>query len=364
MTCPICEKEIEEGSLYCNHCGSAVQIVPDFNLLEDEVLPSMLDSTRKEKIPTDEKKEIERHINKKWIILISVVSLVLIIGIAIGFTYTHSFSYYCKKADLAYTNGNLTDAISLYHKALDETEDAEVYLSLGKVQKEAEYYDEAESSFLKSFELNPKGEEAILQLVLLYDSTNDYEAMDELLSMDLTEAQIAIVNEYGIPAPKFSVSGGEYEDDVELTLYTSTDFSIYYTLDGTEPTEHNGTLFEKPIEISKQGTTIVTAVCINSDGKHGIVASETYEITYVTPETPVIYPTGGRISKETYVTITAGDDSDSVYYTWDGSMPTKNSAKYTDPILVPEGNNILTVISINEHGMVSEVVRENYIYLP
>nr|MCR4673659.1 chitobiase/beta-hexosaminidase C-terminal domain-containing protein [Lachnospiraceae bacterium] len=54
----------------------------------------------------------------------------------------------------------------------------------------------------------------------------------------------------------------------------------------------------------------------------------------------------------------------SIYYTWDGSMPTTNSYKYTEPILVPEGNNVLSVIVVDKHGMTSNVVKGNYIYLP
>ena len=364
MKCPFCNTEIEDGSLYCNHCGSAMQVVPDFNLLEDDVLPSMLDSTKKRQIPLGEQKEIEKHLNKKWILFISIAVLV-VLGLGFGvYHYTHTYDYFMAKGNEAYKSKDYTDAISFYHSAIKKNESYGAYLALGKAQQAGEYYDEAEATFKKAYELNPKNEEVITLLALLYEETNDFDALEEMLSLELTEEQIAIVNEYGIFAPHFSVKGGTYNDDVLVALSGKEDCLIYYTLDGTEPSSHNGTLYEEPIEISKQGTTLLSAVCVTKDGKYGVVASESYEITYIAPNDPVLSPTGGRLTKETYITITSDCEDGKIYYTWDGSVPTSNSYQYTDPILVPEGNNILSVIVLDKHGMSSSVVKGNYIYLP
>ena len=365
MKCPFCNTEIEDGSLYCNHCGSPMQVVPDFNVLEDDVLPSMLDSTKKRQLNMEEKKEIEKHLNKKWMILISAIMLI-IFGVLVGvFVYTHSYDYYVNKAKTAFKEKEYTQAISYYHSAIRKNENYDIYIELGKAQQAGEFYDEAEASYKKAFELNPKNEELITLLVLLYTETNNYEKLEEMLDWELTEEQLEIVNEYGIFAPDFSLPGGTYHDDVEVALSGKEGCSIYYTLDGTQPSSHNGVLYEKPIQISKQGTTIINAVSVNEDGKYGIVSSQTYEITYEAPKEPTFSPTGGRITKETYITITCDSEDVKIYYTWDGSLPTANSALYeNNPILVPEGNNILSVIAINSHGLSSDVVKGNYIYLP
>ena len=47
MICPFCEAKIEEGSIICNDCGRPIQVVPDYNPLEDDFLPEMLASTKK-----------------------------------------------------------------------------------------------------------------------------------------------------------------------------------------------------------------------------------------------------------------------------------------------------------------------------
>lgn len=364
MKCPFCNTEIEDGSLYCNHCGSPMQVVPDFNVLEDDVLPSMLDSTKKRQINSEEKKEIEKHLNKKWIILISVLLCIIFGGLGGVFYYTHSYDYYINKASAAFKEKEYTQAISYYHSAIQKDENYDVYMELGKAQQAGEFFDEAEDSYKKAFELNQKNEEVITCLVLLYTECGNYEKLEEMLDWDLTDQQLEIVKEYGIFAPDFSVLGGTYNDDIEVALTGKEGCSIYYTLDGTQPSSHNGMLYEKPIQISKQGTTIVTAVSVNAEGKYGIVSSQTYEITYEAPAEPTFSPTGGRITKETYVTISCDTQDVKIYYTWDGSLPTANSALYNGPILVPEGNNILSVIAINSHGLSSEVVKGNYIYLP
>lgn len=364
MKCPFCNTDIEEGSLYCNHCGSPMQVVPDFNVLEDDVLPSMLDSSKKKKVSSVQKQDNSPKHNKK-IFAVLFLCTALILGLSVGvFYHTHTYQYYLSKAEGLYKEKDYNSAIGFYRKALEKEETYSAYLSLGKALEEVEYYDEAVEAYKKAYDLNPKNEEVITQLALLYSNTDNYEALEEMLSWDLTDEEISIVNEYGIFAPVFSLPGGTYNDDVEVVLSGKEGYHIYYTLDGTQPSSHNGKLYEKPIEISKQGNTILSAVCVSEDGKYGVVASENYEITYVAPPEPVLSPTGGRITKETYITITTDSSDAKIYYTWDGSLPTTNSMVYTNPILVPEGNNVLSVIVVDKHGMSSSVVKGNYIYYP
>ena len=43
MKCSKCGAEIEVGSVFCKKCGEPVQMVPDYNVLEDDFLVSLLD---------------------------------------------------------------------------------------------------------------------------------------------------------------------------------------------------------------------------------------------------------------------------------------------------------------------------------
>ena len=66
----------------------------------------------------------------------------------------------------------------------------------------------------------------------------------------------------------------------------------------------------------------------------------------------------------TFVVITA-DEGCSIYYTWDGTDPTDTSARYTEPIEVPEGNNILSIIVVNDKTkLTSEIYGQTLSIMP
>ena len=69
----------------------------------------------------------------------------------------------------------------------------------------------------------------------------------------------------------------------------------------------------------------------------------------------LIHIYGGDFGVETSVTVTVPDGC-SAYYTGDGSTPTAASHLYTQPIKVPEGNNILSVVIIDHTTKLSSDV--------
>lgn len=98
---------------------------------------------------------------------------------------------------------------------------------------------------------------------------------------------IHITGEVDVPStatapPFFSVAGGNYcgDVDVEITCAT-TGASIYYTLDGTDPDNVNGTLYSTPIHISTTDTLRAIAYA------EGLTASTITEAIYTFPSTVV-----------------------------------------------------------------------------
>ena len=124
-----------------------------------------------------------------------------------------------------------------------------------------------------------------------------------------------------------------YDDDLQLELTSGSGNAIYYTLDGTDPVRR-GQLYRDPILLT-DGETTVKAAARNSDGIYSRVVEKTYRISYKKPDYPAVSPMQGEFHEPTYVTITAEEGS-SVYYTWDGSVPTASSARYTEPLLISE----------------------------
>ena len=77
----------------------------------------------------------------------------------------------------------------------------------------------------------------------------------------------------GVATPTFSVSGGKYYERIELSLScTTSDASIYYTLDGTDPTSAS-TAYTSAITISE--TTTVKAIAVSGE-QTSEIASATY----------------------------------------------------------------------------------------
>lgn len=68
MKCAKCGAEIKEGCIYCSVCGNAVQIVPDYSVLEDDYLRSLLkeeESAGKEPAPAQAKQQKPKQPQRK-----------------------------------------------------------------------------------------------------------------------------------------------------------------------------------------------------------------------------------------------------------------------------------------------------------
>ena len=114
-------------------------------------------------------------------------------------------------------------------------------------------------------------------------------------------------------APVFSVAGGTYVDTQTLTLTCEEGAVIYYTTDGTDPTNAS-TLYSAAINITE--TMTVKAIAYK-DGKYSDMEAAAYTITYV--------PADGE-----YVKVTKTEDITDGYYlivyedggiAFDGSRP-------------------------------------------
>lgn len=148
----------------------------------------------------------------------------------------------------------------------------------------------------------------------------------------------------------------------KLSIFSIEECDIYYTLDESDP-KKNGILYtDAGIELDDVGKYTIKAVCKNDKGIYSDVVTCKYKTEAKAPDYPEVTPDGGTMDDITFVVITA-DEGCSIYYTWDGTDPTDTSARYTEPIEVPEGNNILSIIVVNDKTkLTSEIYRTNFIY--
>ena len=137
-----------------------------------------------------------------------------------------------------------------------------------------------------------------------------------------------------------------------MELTTENSGKIYYTLDGSIPDE-SSSLYSEPIKLV-EGTTVIRAFVIDSDGNFSDVSSKVYVLEFGAPDPPVIIPDSGDYEGEKYVRIIVPDGC-MAYYTLDGSDPTESSELYTGEFLMPTGTTTVRAMLEDETGTLSGV---------
>lgn len=377
MKCVKCGAELKQGCLYCSVCGHEAQILPDYSVLEDDYLRSLLKEenggdTNHQKEPEQVQKQ-KKNENPYRLPLI-LLSCLLLCGIAVGIGVklyideqnANSYDYQMEMAKKEETEENYDEALEFYNAALViQPNDIEARASMADIYMKQKNYDSALVLYMEIIKMDESNREAYENLIAIYEEKGEYDSI-LALSDDVTEADILeLFQPYLVAPPIISPLGGDYEDSLIVTLFSLKGYDIYYTIDGTKPDAMNGLFYYGDnIEFENAGDYVLKAVCINEKGISSDVATAEYHVEKNPPAYPSVTPDGGEIWEETYVTITA-EENCSIYYTWDGTDPTEASARYTEPLLVPEGNNVLSVLVVNDkNGLSSGVYRSNFIYLP
>lgn len=304
-----------------------------------------------------------RHL--KLIIILAI--LIVLMGF-VYYRYTQSFSYQYTAARQADAKKDYDAAIPHYLKALESDQnDVKVLCALGNDYIRLKRPGMAENYLLRAVKSNGSYERAFELLLKLYESEAAYNKMEDIYQYAESDQVKTLFKDYLIKPPVFSVDGGKFSDDVTLTLSlpedADDDYQIFYTTDGKAPNGVNGHLYDGTSLYLTEGKTKVRAVCRNSNGKFGEVASETYTIKYVKPDEPKVSPNGGDFTKKTKVKINAASDC-TVYYSWKNQKPDERAKKYTKEITVPKGYHVLSVVAIDRHGLKSKTYHMGFSYYP
>lgn len=120
--------------------------------------------------------------------------------------------------------------------------------------------------------------------------------------------------------------------DGTITITAETGATIYYTIDGTEPTISSST-YSTPITQTESMTVIKAIAKATSD------PFPTNVTTYYLPvcERPVISVSGGNVS------ITCATEGATIHYTIDGSSTTSSSPTYTSPFAMGSAAEIRAI---------------------
>jgi hypothetical protein len=155
-----------------------------------------------------------------------------------------------------------------------------------------------------------------------------------------------------ITAPSFSVPTRTYStaQTVSLSDASLTDYDnqfIYYTIDGTTPTE-SSSVYVNPITVSP--TTTLKAIAIDVFSNQSAVSSATYTIA-PGAAAPTFYPGGGTYSSAQSINLSDSTLGATIYYTTDGSIPTTSSNVYSGPITVSASETLQAVASASGYAL-------------
>jgi len=148
------------------------------------------------------------------------------------------------------------------------------------------------------------------------------------------------------------ISGGNYNGTQTVHITSTHGTTVYYTTDGSDPrTSSTKTLYLG--SISLKNTTELKFAAVDSANNWGSVYTQTYIIKDVTAPNVTVNHAGGSYYSVQSVNLSSDETAD-IYYTLNGTDPTKNSTKYTGPLSIIS-STVLKYIGVDSSGNISPV---------
>ena len=373
MKCLGCGYELEDGKLYCPKCGYEVHIVPDFEPEIEETMNDALNEAledianhlieNEEKIRKEEQLEQEEKQHNRiriYSTVAAVCTIVLVMVFVLLYNHLGTVETQLERARKAAGKGNYEKAIEYTLRAVDINGfDMEARNLLGTYYVQNGQLKNAVTAFRDIIDLDGENEEAYRNLIAVYEKEKDYAAINDLIRSSNSAKIANTFVKYIANPPQFSHTQGTYEEILPLKLTANTTGTIYYTLDGSEPNEKS-TVYTTPIYL-EDGIYTVRTFFINEYGIRSETVVQIFQIHLPKAHEPEIVLESGAYTTPQMIVANV-PKGEQIYYTIDGSLPTKDSIPYNNPIALPFGVSSYQFISYNEDGASSEVVRRDYTF--
>lgn len=379
MKCPNCGYDITDENLICEHCGCEIQIVPDLDFdIESEMKKTMSSIvsdqfTAKPSQSIDDDFDddpdliamlLEKRVGKKtlYVILGIIVAVVVIAAILLGTKVSKStnYDYQIKMAEEKLASNDILEAVSYLEKAYKIKPNAEILFDIADYYYTVGRENDAIYALIEitegDFEKTNK-ESAYKKLITLYNNSQDYQAIGDLLSNCDIQSIIDKYIDFCVFTPEFNAKEGTYEQTIALKISCEGPGNIYYTTDGSIPNEYSSVV-DGPVYL-EYGSYDINAVYINAYGVSGEVVNKKYLIDVDFVFEPDILTPSGDYEEATLIEAEV-PIMYTLFYTTDGTVPDKNSKRYTAPIPMQEGDTTYKFIMYASDGTESTVVERHY----
>lgn len=417
MKCPECGYEIQEGKLLCEKCGAEIHIVPDF---EPEIENSILESlsglveditpqpkkkqsqqqgkesqstsakkagTKEPSMQKQQKRKMEESVEeifneslmrphlfeflfqkqaKRAVICLSIIILLIFVGvgalISSSIKRNNSYDYQKNMALERASLGRYEEAIEYMVRAIELGESPEKKsvdsLTLAEYYMSCKRNDEAIILLESLIHADTETvEEAYAKLIIIYEKQKDYEDINRLLENCENETVLARFQQYIASEPIFSMASGVYDKVMPLKITANAAGKIYYTLDGSTPST-SSYQYTAPIML-ESGKYEIQAIFINELGIESEVVSANYVLDVVMPQDPAVNLNSGNFTAPSLIQVDKQLNC-TIYYTTDGSVPTVDSTRYTNPFPMPLGKSTFKFVCYSDNDIYSDIVEREY----
>lgn len=385
MKCRYCGADLHEEDIVCPICGTELQMVPDYNPLDDDLenqirgaVSRTLDERRQNtgNMRTDDRKsgmdererrrkraEKRRMLEKKRrqkLLVIGIGAIVILIG-AIFLGYQNSYTGQIKRGYKYLNDKNYYDAMTRFQKAAEKNEKrSDAYVGMADVYIAQQEIEKGEQVYLDILEKQPDNVSIYKSLIQFYIDTKQESKIAYLLADCDNDTVLGQLTDYQVEIPEFGLEEDKIYDEVQALELTSEGNSIYYTIDGSTPTTASKN-YSGPIKL-EEGTTTVKAIAVNADKIPSVVVTKEYTVAFPMADAPSVTPSTGQYEEAQKIKVIVPDKYEA-YYTVDGSDPDLESIrtiKYSGEIDMPEGSTIFKVVLVDQNGRISDMTIRNY----
>lgn len=382
MKCSHCGSDMLKEQVFCEKCGKERLLVPVFEPeIEDSVAASMsnivqelspdiqpnIHETAEESKATEKDVDADQHGTKQINFFVSaIVALIIFICVFSIFFYAYtenSFEYQYQRAQNAFASEKYEEALEIADICLTmEPDSIEIRLLILEIYQEQELTDVVIEKCKELIAFAPERQEPYDILIPIYIKAEEYQKLSQLLAKCQVSAVVESYADYMALPPEFDPGEGAFNTSISLKLIGGGNGTIYYTLDGSEPSKYSDR-YTAPVKLLS-GNYEVSAIYINDFGICSDIVTKTYDIeSYIDIVPEISAPSGDYVIPQS-IQVTVPDEGCSVYYTTDGSEPTMDSDIYTTAFLMPLGSSTFKFLMVDSEGNESEIVTRNYNCVP
>ena len=271
--------------------------------------------------------------------------------------------------------GYFTRALETLAVAVErEPENVDALILMAQAHTELGEIDEAKAIYTALIErIAPAHPSAYRSLIRLYQQEG-YNAEALALMRRAEEATsanefVVMLREYTPTAPTLSHTAGRYNTEIDVTISVPENATVYYTTDGTDPSE-SGLVYQTGTRIHvAEGKLTIKAISFTENGTPSEQVSADYTVVIPTPAAPRANVQSGVYDYPPLVSLRPGEDKYenpspivAIYYTLDGRSPTTESTlfKEDEPIQLPSGSSELRAIAVAANGKISYEMKATY----